>query len=165
LPQVNISGFIWEVRESSGGALYILNISGGNSTGYRYADSVDVEFGSSNPSECRVAVEAILASVHSSSTYAQKGECFRSNAKTRIVVGTQARLLIDTNLRSEPRWGDEFILRLVGPADGVVDVIGGPMCGLTPYGEYYYWQVKLASGETGWVAEGDASQYFIEEAK
>ena len=67
-------------------------------------------------------------------------------------------------LRSEPRVSSDNIL-LELDQYSQLKILEGPLCvysAETGY-SYYFWQVVVTlSGETGWVAEGDYTHYFIE---
>lgn len=84
---------------------------------------------------------------------------------TRLEVGKQARVMGAKNdppnrVRSEPKKGDNQIGN-VNPGD-IIDVLEGPVCveGLV------FWKVKSASiPGTGWTAEGDGKEYWLEPYK
>jgi hypothetical protein len=74
----------------------------------------------------------------------------------RVNIGIQARVIPGAgglNLRQMPNGA---ILTTLG-AGTTFDIIGGPICD----GGLYWWQVNRL-GTPGWVAEGTASEYFIE---
>jgi hypothetical protein len=146
-----LGGFTWTVV----GNAFLLTFS--NHPVIRYAGGVRVLGGSA----CQQAAEKLLASAHSETAYAQAGACVLA-PRPRLAVGDQAEILTSTYFRREPRWAEETRLRLVGPNDGPVQIIGGPVCGLYKNGEYVYWQVQLANGEQGWLAEGDYQQTYLE---
>lgn len=77
---------------------------------------------------------------------------------SRMTVGQAGRVTFTdgtpTRLRAAPTG---TILQLM-PEGTPFIVIAGPQC----QGELAWWQVRLSTGETGWVAEGEASRYFIE---
>ena len=86
---------------------------------------------------------------------------------SRVQVGDMARITFtdgtSTWLRSEPQVGDNVVEKL---AEGTeFEIISGPEC--TPRsgndGSYVYWEVNIPSKSlTGWVAEGDLENYYIE---
>lgn len=39
------------------------------------------------------------------------------------------------------------------------NIVSGPLCG----GDYTWWEIRLFNRTTGWVAEGDAENYYIEQ--
>lgn len=145
-----LGGFSWTVV----GDTYLLTFS--DHPFVRYAGGVRIR----GDAACRQAVETLLATVHSESVYAQSGRCLLA-PPSHLAVGDQADILISTYFRSAPRWGEETRIRLVGPEAGPVQIIGGPVCGLYRNGEYVYWQVEMASGERGWMAEGDFQQNYL----
>lgn len=79
---------------------------------------------------------------------------------SRITVSMQARTTIidgtQTRVRNKPNVSGEIVKRLDEGTE--FQVIGGPQCS----DGYTWWQIELPSGDQGWVAEGDASRYFIE---
>ncbi|MCB9436205.1 MAG: protein kinase [Anaerolineales bacterium] len=77
---------------------------------------------------------------------------------SQVSVGVRGRVTYTdgtvTNLRTNP--GGEVQSQM---AEGTpFDIVGGPAC----TADYTWWQIKLDSGVIGWVAESDASRYFIE---
>jgi hypothetical protein len=87
---------------------------------------------------------------------------------TRLKVGDQAQVTVNkglpTRLRREPIASDNKYIKLL--TDGTnFEIIDGPECATVPdTGQgYVFWKIRLPDdGLTGWVAEGDASGYFIE---
>lgn len=78
---------------------------------------------------------------------------------SRVQVGDEIMVITEPdtlNIRSAPLTGE--VLNRV--AKGYrAPVIGGPAC----QGGYTWWQVQMENG-TGWLAEGDATEYFIDVA-
>jgi hypothetical protein len=67
-------------------------------------------------------------------------------------------------LRSEPRISPDTILRDLDTFTEL-KVLGGLVCVQSPEAatSYWFWMVEVTStGEVGWIAEGDSSNYFIE---
>lgn len=145
-----LGGFTWTVA----GNAYLLTFP--DHPAVRYAGGVRIL----GDSACRQAAEKLLATAHSESAYAQAGRC-RLAPAAHLKPGAQAEILTNTYFRKAPRWSEETRIRLVGPQDGPVQIIGGPVCGLYKNGEYVYWQVQLPNGEQGWMAEGDFQQTYL----
>jgi hypothetical protein len=76
----------------------------------------------------------------------------------RLVIGGQGRVTPgQPNLiRSVPSRTSGTVIGQI-PAGGVFDVIGGPQCG----DGLRYWQVTYI-GRTGWTAEGQGVNYWLE---
>jgi hypothetical protein len=78
-----------------------------------------------------------------------------------VVASTKGPSL---RLRRDPAVEDKNILKLI-PAGTELTIIDGPVCASDPKTgvPFVFWQVSIP-GETlkGWVAEGDAAEYFIE---
>ena len=78
-----------------------------------------------------------------------------------VITGDSDKL----KLRSEPKISPETVIRELDQGTKL-EIVGGPLCvqaaetGIS----YWLWQVKVNSGgkKTGWVAEGDGQNYFIE---
>ncbi len=78
----------------------------------------------------------------------------------RLQVGARAAVVQDfgsNNLRAEPDSSAELLG--VIPEGAVMDVIGGPVCA----GGYGWWQV-VYDGQTGWTAEGEGIDYWLQPA-
>ncbi|MCB9454012.1 MAG: SH3 domain-containing protein [Anaerolineaceae bacterium] len=77
--------------------------------------------------------------------------------ETRLVVGMQGRLTGNTpsRLRNAPSVTGEQIGQ-IDPIDVFV-VLDSPVCA----GGYNWWQIDL-NGTSGWTAEGQGSDYFVE---
>ena len=69
-----------------------------------------------------------------------------------------------TFLRSEPEGGNNIVDKL--PEGTEFEIIGGPMCVQRPgrSDAYVYWKIVVPSrkNRSGWVAEGDANNYYLE---
>lgn len=89
------------------------------------------------------------------------GDCTAA-IRSRLAVGTKARVISNLNFRSSPDLINNLIR--VNPIGTQLEVTGGPVC--TPYenGTYLWWEVRSEKGETGWVVEGtlDGKSYFLE---
>ncbi|GAB4435823.1 MAG: hypothetical protein Kow00120_02760 [Anaerolineae bacterium] len=76
----------------------------------------------------------------------------------RVEVGKEARVTRDglpSNLRSAPATTGELLVQI--PSGARFSVVGGPQCGE----EMVWWQATYGSF-TGWVAEGQDADYYIE---
>jgi hypothetical protein len=77
---------------------------------------------------------------------------------SRVGVGDRARVTFSDGqplrLRQEP--GGAIITEM--PEGTEFQVIGGPRCAQG----FAWWQLQLDDGRTGWSAEGDAEQYYLE---
>jgi len=88
----------------------------------------------------------------------------------RLTLQTLARVTLDgSNLivRSTPQAGAENVIARL-PQGTLMQITGGPVCALRPRmtEAYLYWQVTIPSLQlTGWVAEGDSKQYYVEAIK
>ncbi len=69
-----------------------------------------------------------------------------------LVVGQQAKVVAEINLRDQPATTSTRIGILY--AGDVVDVIGGP----TNAGGYRWWQIRTAENVTGWAADYAANE-------
>ena len=67
------------------------------------------------------------------------------------VTFTDGRAL---NVRTEPNGTVMLQLEEGTP----FNIVSGPLCG----GNFTWWEIRLANQSTGWVAEGDAQNYYIE---
>lgn len=85
----------------------------------------------------------------------------------RLRAGDTARIVTnDLWLRSAPQPTDDSEVALYDSTDPVmIDVLEGPVCG----GKFAYWKVRVSLiGEgapepvTGWFAEGDLREYYLE---
>lgn len=145
-----IGGFTWLVA----GDAYTLTVGNDQSLG-----SVVADYGAEK-TKCRKAVETLLETVHATAFYAQKGECLYA-PKQRLKIGDTAIASTGSYLRTSPIWADDTRVRQVEPAEKLtIEILGGPVCAIYNQGEYSYWQVKLSSGEKGWLSEGDEAILF-----
>ncbi|MEP6896207.1 MAG: hypothetical protein ABI986_11425 [Chloroflexota bacterium] len=70
-------------------------------------------------------------------------------------------------LRSEPKISADTVIRDLDTSTQL-KILGGLVCVQAPDAttSYWFWMVQVVStGETGWVAEGDSTHYFIELAQ
>jgi hypothetical protein len=79
---------------------------------------------------------------------------------SRLYVGDKASVSFDPPLanrvRSEPSTAGTY-LGMLQPGEKA-EIIGGPVCS----NQWIWWQVRsLASGLTGWTAEGDNKAYWL----
>ena len=84
---------------------------------------------------------------------------FDETLPTRLEIGVQAQVAFTdgtpSRLRSEPStWGD--VVQSL-PEGTAFEIIGGYMCG----SGYRWWQVQLADGTQGWIAEASETEYWI----
>ncbi|MGE5776320.1 MAG: hypothetical protein ACM33V_08870 [Chloroflexota bacterium] len=87
---------------------------------------------------------------------------------TRVAIGDKVLVTVEDwdklKLRSEPKVSSDNVLIELDQYSQL-KILEGPICVYadeTGY-SYYFWQVVVTStGETGWVAEGDYTHYFIE---
>jgi hypothetical protein len=78
----------------------------------------------------------------------------------RLQVGTSARVVMGqgaNNLRSEASTGATLLGTI--PEGAVISVTDGPVCA----DGYAWWQVEY-NGQTGWTAEGEGLDYWLEPA-
>jgi hypothetical protein len=85
----------------------------------------------------------------------------------RLKIGDTARIGFSTGektrLRSAPESGDNLVGVVVEGTD--LKVIDGPVCYPRPgrNDAYIYWKVRVIStSKEGWMAEGDANEYYME---
>ncbi len=101
-----------------------------------------------------------LASVSGSTTTSPGASLCTGAPASRVSIGATARVTISNGtpspLRMRSAPGGAFITSL--PEGTQFSIIGGPQC----QGNFTWWQIRLSDARTGWVAEGDASTYFIE---
>ena len=87
----------------------------------------------------------------------------------RAPIGAGVEVIVITpdsdklKLRSEPRISPDTVLRELDQSTRL-EIIGGPVCVQAETGiAYWLWKVKvISSGQTGWVAEGDGQNAFID---
>lgn len=85
---------------------------------------------------------------------------FFAGLKVIVIAGNSDKL----KLRSEPKISPDTVIRELDQFTSL-QIVGGPMCvtAVETGISYWLWKVKVISnGKTGWVAEGDGSNYFIE---
>lgn len=75
---------------------------------------------------------------------------------TRLEIGMTGQVITAEPLRMRQTPGGDVITRL--PAGITFEVIGGPTC----LNRLLWWEVRLSSTSLGWVAEGDAQDYYLE---
>ena len=156
-PVVVIGGYTWLKSTTSAGnsSIYVLMLSN-QATG-----ALLLQLGS-DMATCEQAGESLLTTLQFSSEYANAGKC-KNAPQPRLQVGGGARLLSQTYLRDAPFWSEETLIRLLNPEEGQsVEILQGPVCVLNAGGETANWKVQLSSGESGWLAEGDLYQYYLE---
>lgn len=79
---------------------------------------------------------------------------------SRVRVGDTLQVITTPDplrVRSTPLTGE--IINNVN-AGFTAPIVGGPNCA----GNYAWWQIELQDGRTGWVAEGDQTEYYVEVA-
>ncbi|MBK8022100.1 MAG: Ig-like domain-containing protein [Chloroflexi bacterium] len=77
---------------------------------------------------------------------------------SRVHVGDVIEVITEPDplrLRAEPLTGQVLTNLTRGMT---VSVIGGPTCA----GNFAWWQVQLNDGSTGWLAEGDLTEYYVD---
>ncbi len=62
--------------------------------------------------------------------------------------------------RSEPGFGEESVIGFLHSGQRL-DVLEGPAC----VDGYLWWKLSTSEGVSGWAAEGDDRQYFLEECR
>lgn len=79
---------------------------------------------------------------------------------SRMAIGMTGRIAFTdgttTRLRADATTQADIIFEMPEGLEFVV--VGGPECA----GNYTWWQLQLSDGTTGWTAEGDDIDYFIE---
>jgi hypothetical protein len=90
------------------------------------------------------------------------GEVCEDAPPTRLKVGDHARVTFTDGLplriRSEPDASTTSNVVTQVPEGMEMDILAGPECG----DNFVWWRVRTASGVTGWVAEGDFEDYYVE---
>ena len=77
---------------------------------------------------------------------------------SRVNMGDVIRVITQPDplrVRSAPRTGEILTTLTNGTT---LPIVGGPNCA----GNFTWWQVTLNDGRTGWVAEGDQTEYYVE---
>lgn len=84
-----------------------------------------------------------------------------------VKIGQQVTVLVEDwdklKLRSEPEISSDTVLMELAQYSQL-KILDGPICVYSAEtgDSYWFWKVTVISGgETGWVAEGDYSHYFI----
>jgi Tol biopolymer transport system component len=110
-----------------------------------------------------LAIAAIVAGALpvSPSPAAAQGPCGTS-LPSRLSVGVSARVVpgdgTGNNLRAAPSSGADTTVLGVLPNGEIVFVIGGPTCA----NDLNWFQVRRWDGQTGWTAEADSQDYWLE---
>ncbi len=86
----------------------------------------------------------------------------------RVQVGDRARVTFTDGLalrvRSEPEvTGNNVVVQI--PEGTEFEIIGGPVCAPIPEtgSSFVFWMISInQGGTTGWVAEGDSVNYYVE---
>lgn len=85
-----------------------------------------------------------------------------------VAIGQEVTVVVDdTNklkLRETPEISDDGVVTLLDKLT-FLKILEGPVCVSSTDSavSYWFWKVEVMStGEVGWVAEGDSSNYFIE---
>ena len=83
---------------------------------------------------------------------------FDQSLTTQLQIGVQGRVTsgVSSRLRVEPTTYSAEVSQL--SAGTTFSVIGGTWCA----NGYRWWNIQLADGTSGWIAEADAISYFIE---
>lgn len=91
----------------------------------------------------------------------RKLSCLFDQARpARLAIGNKARVISPTlDVWKEPTFEGTPITRL--PTDTEITVIGRSAC-FNAENYYRMWQVRLADGMIGWVAEAHTTAYFLE---
>ena len=86
----------------------------------------------------------------------------------QLKLGDMARVTFtdgpSVRLRRDPVVVDDNIIKLLGEGTKL-EIIGGPECAVVPEtgAAMVFWQIRIPGNPlTGWVAEGDAQNYYIE---
>jgi hypothetical protein len=85
-----------------------------------------------------------------------------------VAIGQEVTVVVDDTdklkLRAIPEISSDADVKMLDKLT-FLKILEGPVCvsSTDPAISYWFWKVQvIATGETGWVAEGDASNYFIE---
>lgn len=84
-------------------------------------------------------------------------QCLAAPA-SRLIIHERGRVVDDgegLNLRAEPGLDNDVLTQL--ESGEVFYVLAGPQCV-----EEYAWYRVQAAGETGWIAEGEPGEYYVE---
>jgi hypothetical protein len=94
-----------------------------------------------------------------------QGNCDQFNfVPSRLVPGSTARVIYNNDgigvvFRDSPgreQSGSRVIRAL--PEGTVLSIVRGPQC----FDGNIWWEIELPTGETGWLSEGNATEYFVE---
>lgn len=87
--------------------------------------------------------------------------------RPRVQVGDSARIAFtdgsNVRIRSTPEVAENILIYLTAGTE--IEIIGGPVCAPRPdrTDAFVFWEVFIPSENlTGWVAEGDSIEYYIE---
>lgn len=96
------------------------------------------------------------------------GEPSCSAPAPRVQIGDKVLVTVEDwdklKLRSKPEVSSDTVLMELDQYSQV-KILDGPICASsaeTGYSSWFWKVVVIPSGETGWVAEGDYTHYFIE---
>jgi len=86
----------------------------------------------------------------------QESVACEGTPESRLQIGDSIRVITDAiRVRATPPDGD--ILEVLY-TNNVLPITGGATCA----GGYLWWQITLQDGRTGWIAEGDLNEYYID---
>ncbi len=104
---------------------------------------------------------ALAALISPAPDFARAQDACAGLVEPRLEVGALGRVSspYGVSLKDRPNTGAAGAVEVtLLPPGAVYTVIDGFRCA----NGYRWWQVRLASGATGWAAEGDAANYFLE---
>jgi hypothetical protein len=104
---------------------------------------------------------ALAALISPAPDFARAQDACAGLVEPRLEVGALGRVSspYGVSLKDRPNTGAAGAVAVtLLPPGAVYTVIDGFRCA----NGYRWWQVRLASGATGWAAEGDAANYFLE---
>jgi Tol biopolymer transport system component len=108
-----------------------------------------------------VLLAAALPAIPSpvSANVSAQGSCGTAPA-LRLTVGQSARVVLSDGTGNNLRVSPNTTATVAGVlADGeVFSVIGGPQC----TENFWWWEIRRWDGTTGWTAEGEAGDYWLE---
>jgi hypothetical protein len=162
---------VWSLSADSSGKsiLYYAN--------WGYGESLNIVASGTDNSQCKADIENVLSDTYYTweifagpvpANYqpAQQPEIPKdyscASLPSRLHIGDGAHVIVDSLwIRSEPRRSEDTKLLLIYPNSPIqITISNGPICadGLT------YWNI-IYSGtglNSGWLAEGDAQDYYLE---
>lgn len=102
----------------------------------------------------RLSIFLLICALFSGVVSAQSTPC---SLTPRLIVNNPARVLPGNvmNLRDQPTTGSAIISQI--PASAILNILDGPRCA----DGYNWWQITYLT-RTGWVAEGDSQEYWLE---